>query len=176
MNSVPRDEPTSPGDALVAELLWVHDKLRHDLDVIQQLSARIMLGAKPEDVTSEIGRLQTNSPLWKLRVNCLYYCRFVHGHHSLEDIALFPELRRTNPALGPVVDKLEADHRLMSDFLDEIEDAVRELGRNDSLHARQRIIDGLEGLREHLLAHLDFEEAEISPTLRQWTSWPGIAG
>ena len=64
----------------------------------------------------------------------------------------------------------------MSDFLDEIEDAVRELGRNDSLHARQRIIDGLEGLREHLLAHLDFEEAEISPTLRQWTSWPGIAG
>lgn len=165
-------EPASPGEALVNELLWVHGKIRHDLDVVRDLSASVMAGAAPEAVQAEISRLQTNSPLWKLRVNCLYYCRFVHMHHNIEDALLFPELRRTNPALGPVVDRLEADHRLVSDYLDEIEEAVRAIGQHDTLEGRQRIVDGLNGLTDHLLAHLEFEEVEISPTLRQWTGWP----
>jgi hemerythrin-like domain-containing protein len=105
-------------------------------------------------------------------VNCLYYCRFVHMHHTIEDVALFPELRRTNPALGPVVDRLEADHLRVSNYLDEIEASVRAIGNEDTPHGRQRIVDGLDGLTDHLLAHLEFEEVEISPTLRQWTSWP----
>jgi iron-sulfur cluster repair protein YtfE (RIC family) len=167
-----RTDPASPGAALVDELLWVHGHIRHDLAVVQALSAQVLAGATPEDVSEQLGRLQTNSPLWKLRVNCLYYCRFVHAHHHLEDVALFPELRRTNPALGPVVDKLEADHRRVADFLDEIEAAVRELGRADTHDARQRIVEALDGLREHLLAHLAYEEIEITPTLAQWTAWP----
>jgi hypothetical protein len=172
MTTAVRQEPASPGEALVAELLWVHDRIRHDLDVVQRLSADVMAGASPEEVQAEIGQLQTSSPLWKLRVNCLYYCRFVHSHHMAEDVALFPELRRTNPALAPVVDKLEADHRVVSDILDAIEAAVRELGRDDTLAGRHRIVAGLDDLRETLLAHLAFEEVQISPALLQWTKWP----
>jgi hypothetical protein len=172
MSTTNHIEPSSPGEALVNELLWVHGKIRHDLDVLRELSASVLAGASTEAVQAEIGRLQTSSPLWKLRVNCLYYCRFVHMHHTIEDVALFPELRRTNPALGPVVDRLEADHRLVSDYLDEIEASVRAIGNEDTPHGRQRIVDGLDGLTDHLLAHLEFEEIEISPTLRQWTSWP----
>jgi hypothetical protein len=166
-------EPGSPGEALVNELFWVHDKIRHDLDVVRDLSISVLAGLPADAVQAEIGRLQTNSPLWRLRVNCLYYCRFVHMHHNIEDALLFPELRRTNPALGPVVDRLEADHRLVSDYLDEIEAAVRAIGKEDTPQGRQRIVDTLDGLTDHLLAHLEFEEIEISPTLRQWTDWPG---
>lgn len=175
MSTTPdQGQPATMGEALVAELRWVHDHIRHDLDVVQGLANRVLDGAEPDEVTEEIGRLKTNGPLWKLRVNCLYYCRFVHAHHNLEDIALFPALREKDPALTPVVDKLEADHRLVSDYLDEIEDAVREIGREDSTAARLRIVDALEGLREHLLEHLEFEETEIAPTLSQFTHWPGI--
>jgi len=165
-------EPGSPGEALVNELLWVHDKIRHDLDVVRDLSISVLAGLPADAVQAEIGRLQTNSPLWRLRVNCLYYCRFVHMHHNIEDALLFPELRRTNPALGPVVDRLEADHRLVSDYLDAIEAAVRAIGKEDTPQGRQRIVDTLGDLTDHLLAHLEFEEIEISPTLRQWTGWP----
>jgi hypothetical protein len=171
MTTTARQTPASPGAALVEELLWVHGHIRRDLALVQELSAQVLAGATPDDVSAQLGRLQTNSPLWKLRVNCLYYCRFVHAHHHLEDVALFPELRRTNPALGPVVDKLEADHRRVADFLDEIEAAVRQLGRADTPAGRQRIVDTLDGLREHLLAHLAYEEVEITPTLSQWTAW-----
>lgn len=165
--------PKSAGEAMVAELRWVHDAIRHDLDKVRRMADDIAAGAPPEQVRAEIGRLRTNSPIWKLRANCLHYCRFVHHHHRLEDVALFPELRRTNPALGPVVDRLEEDHRVVGDYLDEIEAAVADLGRSDTPRGRRRVVDGLEGLSGHLLTHLAFEEVEISPTLLRWERWPG---
>ena len=39
--------------------------------------------------------------------------------------------------------------------------------------ARERIVTGLDGLAEHLLAHLAFEEREIAPTVLTWERWPG---
>ena len=74
-----------------------------------------------EAVRAEIAALQAKSPLWQFRANCLYYCRFVHAHHGGEDHLLFPLMRRTNPELGGVMDRLEADHRQIAVHLDEIE-------------------------------------------------------
>lgn len=165
-------QPTTPGEAMMAELRWVHDAIRRDLAIVRDLSVAVRDGAPAAVVTDAISGLQTNGPLWKLRVSCLHYCRFVHSHHHGEDVILFPELRRTNPALAPVVDKLEADHRVVSDYLDEIEAAVRTLGRDDAPATRERIVTSLDGLAEHLLAHLAFEEREIAPTILTWERWP----
>src|ERR1700681_2224533 len=104
---------------------WVHNALR------QELAGQVAAGAAPEYVREQVKSLQSSSPLWKLRVNCLYYCRFVHAHHHTEDIALFPALKRANPALGPVVDRLVADHRKVSGLLDQIEASANALGAQD---------------------------------------------
>ncbi len=80
---------------------------------------------------------------------------------------LFPRLRETDSEIGPVVDKLEADHRRVSDDLDEVEAAAAHLTNGDSEAARTRVADGLNVLAENLLAHLDFEEREAGPTLRR---------
>src|SRR5438105_2041921 len=117
--------------------------IRHDLDVVRRLAGSVLEGAPAEQVRAEIGALQTNSPLWKLRVNCLYYCRFVHSHHGLEDRMLFPALRRSNPALAPVVDKLEADHRRVSDLLDEVAQAADRLLEEDTGTHRQTLVESL---------------------------------
>jgi hypothetical protein len=166
------EQPMSPGEMFVQELLWVHSILRRDLAIVRELAERVLAGASPAEVRAEIGSLQTNSPLWKLRVNCLYYCRFVHAHHGLEDRMLFPALRRSNPALGPVVDRLEADHRRVSDYLDAVEEAADRLIQEDTSDARQELVGHLNRLAEHLLRHLDYEEENVSPTLRTWTGWP----
>jgi hypothetical protein len=168
---VDRQQP-APGELLVQELLWVHGMIRRDLQTVEQLANQVRAGAPPEQIRAEIGSLQTNSPLWKLRVNCLYYCRFVHSHHRLEDRMLFPALRRSNPALGPVVDQLEADHRRVSDYLDEVEAAADSLVHQDTADNRRRVVDALNVLAEQLLAHLAYEEEAISPTLRTWEGWP----
>src|SRR5687768_8278324 len=94
-----------PAEGMFRELLWIHAMIRRDLEMVRDLAQRVRDGAAPAAVTEAIRGLQTEGPLWKLRVNCLYYCRVVHAHHSVEDIHLFPALRRDDPALAPVVDR-----------------------------------------------------------------------
>jgi hemerythrin-like domain-containing protein len=96
----------------------------------------------------------------------------VHAHHNLEDVAIFPGLRRSNPALGPVVDKLEADHRTVSHQLDEVEAAADALVAEDALDARARVVTALGDLAAGLLAHLTYEEDAIGPTILEWDGWP----
>jgi hypothetical protein len=71
-----------------------------------------------------------------------------------------------------VVDKLEADHRRVSGHLDEVEAAADDLVRADTPAGRKRMVEALGAVAEYLLAHLDYEEQAITPTLRGWDRWP----
>lgn len=164
---------TEQGRALFNELLWVHGAIRRDLAVVEQLAVDVVSGAAADDVRSSITSLQTNGPLWQLKVNCLRYCQFVHGHHNLEDAMIFPTLRAANPAIAPVVDKLEADHRTVSNLLDDVESAAGALGESDSDASRLAVSESLELLAGELIAHLEYEELEAGPTMRRLTSWAG---
>ncbi|HKG26152.1 MAG TPA: hemerythrin domain-containing protein [Thermomicrobiales bacterium] len=157
-----------PAEGLFRELLWVHAMIRRDLATVQCLAARVEAGAPAEEVRTTIRGLQTEGPLWKLRVNCLSYCRFVHHHHTLEDTLLFPILRRTEPALGSVVDRLEADHLQIAGYLDAVETAADGLETEDEPVHREQLAATLAGLAEHLLSHLAFEEESIGPILSRW--------
>jgi hypothetical protein len=145
--------------------------IRRDLVVVQRLAADVGGGLPGDEAAAAIAALETGSPVWQLKVNCLQYCRFVHMHHHGESAMLFPRLRQANPALGPVVDKLEADHARVSDLLDEVSAAALELTGTEAEGTRKRLVDALDGLASELLAHLDYEEENISGTLRTWTSW-----
>jgi hypothetical protein len=168
----PLDQPNPRGEAMVAELIWVHDMIRRDLTTVRRMADDVTDGAPAAEITAGIRSLAANGPLWHLKINCLRYCRFVHSHHSLESAMLFPELRRMNPALGPVVDRLEADHASVSVLLDDVGAAAQALGERDEPQARERLTGALQRLSTELLEHLDYEEEHISDTLRTWTAWP----
>jgi hypothetical protein len=164
----PTESPeTEQGRALFAELLWVHRMVRRDLDTVRRLAAGVVDELAPEELRAELAALETNGPLWRLKVDCLRYCRFVHMHHGAEDGLLFPSLRRADPTIGAVVDRLEDEHRQVSDLLDEVEASARALTELDSARTRQRVADALDGLATHLLAHLDYEELSVGPVLRR---------
>jgi hypothetical protein len=156
---------TELGEAFYEELLWVHGMLRQELELVRSLAARVADGLSADELRIEVAALKANGPLWALKVNCLHYCRFVHGHHRLEDVALFPALRAADPEIAPVVDRLEADHRVVAAQLDEIEAAV-------AAEEQQRVITALDALADHLLEHLAFEEESIGPTLRRMDRHP----
>ena len=165
-------QPHSPGEALFQELLWVHGMLRRDLSAVQKLATDVGNGMAAEDVVGQIGDLQTNSPLWKFRANCLYFCRFVHAHHTLEDQAFFPAIRRSDPGMDDVVDKLEADHREIATHIEAVNTATRTLMRDGAPEHRQATVDALSRLADHLLEHLSYEEESIGPTVKSWQRLP----
>jgi hypothetical protein len=160
------DKPETPeGKALFEELLWVHGMVRRDLDTVRRLADECLAGRPAEELADEIHELEANGPLWRLKVNCLRYCRFVHSHHGAEDALLFPRLRSANPSIDEVVDRLESEHRNVSGMLDEVEDSARTLTEADGDGSRQRLADALSGLADDLVAHLSYEEESVGPTM-----------
>jgi iron-sulfur cluster repair protein YtfE (RIC family) len=151
------------------ELLWVHAMIRRDLDSVSKLAGEVADGLVPTEVRQELAELKANGPLWQLKVNCLHYCSFVEHHHRLEDRAVFPALRRIDPELEPVIDKLETEHRRVATLLEEIEMSAEELEHTEA--ARERVSDGLDRLRGRLLEHLDFEEDQLELPLARMHGW-----
>jgi hypothetical protein len=165
MTSVEAKPETARGRAMYAMLLAVHGYIRRDLDLIQGLAAQALDGVDAVDLRRQLRELKRDSMLWRLQINCQRYCSFVHSHHNAEDADFFSELRDTDPAINPVIDRLQAEHRRVSDDLDAVEAAATALGDDDGQQTRKAVVDSLRALRENLLAHLDYEERSIQATV-----------
>lgn len=165
------DAETEVGRALFAELLWVHRMIRRDLEAVRELAEGVRRELAPNELRDGLQHLEANGPIWWLRGSCLRHCHFVHSHHHAEDVLLFPTLRRANPALEPVVDRLEADHRMVSQLLDAVEAAADALSNDDSAATRDSVAGALDELARHLLEHLEFEELHAGRTIRGLASW-----
>ena len=161
------DPETDRGRAMFEELLWIHSVIRRDLKIVEQLAADVGDGLPGEAVEEAFGELKTTGPLWQLKVNCLRYCRFVHAHHGARGRAAVPRPPGSRSPRSAGRDRLEADHARVSDLLDVVEAAARELTETDGGDARRRVIDGLQDLHSHLLEHLDYEERNAGPTIRR---------
>jgi hypothetical protein len=160
------------GVAVHRQLKLIHQMLRNDLTTCRELASEVAAGASPGEVADRIAEMRANSPIWTLQVNCLYHCRLVHMHHHGEDRDMFPALRRSNPDLGAVVDRLESDHRAISTLLDGVEARVKELDETSTPESREVLVRALRDLSTGLLEHLAFEEENIASTMRSWVTWP----
>ena len=88
------------------------------------------------------------------------------GHHTLEDRSIFVHLRGAEPDLGPVIDRLEEEHHVIADVLEQVDDALVGLVGADAYgRAGQESLDeiqrALDLLTDTLLSHLAYEEREL---------------
>ena len=90
---------------------------------------------------------------------------FLHAHHTGEDEGLWPAVRAKNPAAGPLLDSLEADHHRIEPAAAALRSAgVRYAGTSDD-DARVDLVAALDDLAAVLFAHLDREVAEAMPVV-----------
>ena len=97
---------------------------------------------------------------WTLGTFCETYCRVVTQHHTLEDRSVFPHLRQSDPALAPVLDRLEEEHHTIADLLERVDQALVGLvtpggAGIDPVNATMDL------LTDALLSHFSYEEREL---------------
>ena len=165
-----RSSPPSQG--MFRELLSIHSLLRRDLQTVRRLADEARDGLSPHAILAEVRNLATNSPLWRLKFGCLHYCRFVHTHHTIEDAAVFPMVRKRDPSLNRVVDRLEEDHLTVHHITERIAAVADGVVTDASGASRAQLVEALTELEEHLLAHLALEEESLGPLLSTWDRWP----
>ncbi|MEU8057777.1 hemerythrin domain-containing protein [Microbispora bryophytorum] len=87
--------------------------------------------------------------------------RALHHHHTEEDEAIWPLLRGLVPEAAATLDRLEADHQEMDTVIGRLSGGGRP--------AREVAAD-LRSLDRLLNTHLDLEESEVVPLIRQHVS------
>ena len=141
-------------------LLGVHGHLRQELEQLRQVIRDVRLGAnEPAEARSYLNKMAMRQNYWTLGAFCAAYCRVLSTHHAIEDQRMFPDLRSGDVSLGPVLDRLAAEHEVIAEVLDEVDRALvamiaDENRLDDTEHAVDRLADVL-------LAHLDDEEAQL---------------
>jgi alkanesulfonate monooxygenase SsuD/methylene tetrahydromethanopterin reductase-like flavin-dependent oxidoreductase (luciferase family) len=158
---------TSAQQANPQHLLDIHDHLRAELaqvrDVIEQVRRGLLTVGAARSVINTMAMRQNN---WTLGAYCESYCRVVTGHHTLEDRSIFTHLRRSDPSLGAVLERLEEEHHVIADVLEQVDEALVGLvgagergdAAREALEELQRAVDLL---TDTLLSHLAYEEREL---------------
>ncbi|WP_285704944.1 hemerythrin domain-containing protein [Microtetraspora sp. NBRC 16547] len=141
----------------------VHGALRRDLD-----RSHAALTTKPYPQ----GRQRR-----ALGEHVMWLMGLLHAHHTGEDEGLWPLVRRRNPAAGPLLDSLDADHRRIAPAIVTLTTAGRRYAATTTDEARSRLVAALEALTGVLVPHLEREVAEAMPvvsasiTQAEWHTW-----
>jgi hypothetical protein len=157
------DATYSPGQLTTVEhLVAIHDHLRQELDRVRDLIGQVRRGLlSVGDARAGVNAMTIRQNNWTLGAYCQSYCGFVNGHHSLEDASVFPHLRRSEPGVAPVLDRLSEEHVVIHHLLDEVDRTLVALVRNTDPEALDAVEKALTTLGERLLSHLDYEEREL---------------
>ena len=158
---------TAAEQAAPQHLVDIHDHLRQELaqvrDVVGQVRSGTLSAGRARSLVNTMAMRQNN---WTLGAYCESYCRIVTGHHTLEDRSVFAHLRRAEPDLAPVLDRLAGEHHVIADVLEQVDDALVGLVGADAygqvgLEALDEIDRALDLLTDTLLSHLAYEEREL---------------
>ena len=162
------------GRAFARDLIRVHDHLRGELTQLRDMIGQVAAGRlDPGMARSAINALTVKQNEWTLGAYCQSYCRFVGMHHTLEDTAMFPDLRRADSALAPVVARLSEEHEAIAGILARIDSALVSMVRDPAAIAEVQAAVDL--LTDALLSHLSYEErqlveplARLGPRIFRW--------
>jgi hypothetical protein len=158
----PAPEPgqTYPHKATARQLVAVHDGLRGELAQIRDLVDQVRAGTvDPGVARSAINTMTMRQNNWTLGAYCESYCRLVTTHHTAEDQGLIPALRSADPRLKPVVDRLEYEHTVIHDVLDQVDQALVALV--SAPDGMDQLTAAMDLLSDTLLSHLSYEEREL---------------
>lgn len=142
-------------------LIDVHDNLRGELTNLRGLIDQVASGeSNPAAVRSFITRMTIRQNNWTLGTFCETYCHAVTNHHMLEDRSVFPHLQQSDPELGPVLDRLHAEHETIHELLDRVDRALVGLvsAEGDGITS---VHDTMNALTDALLSHFSYEEREL---------------
>ncbi|TDV41734.1 LLM class flavin-dependent oxidoreductase [Actinophytocola oryzae] len=151
---------TAEGRVGGQQLIAIHDHLRAELARIRSLIRQVADGATDVAAArSEINTMTMRQNNWTMGAYCESYCRLVTMHHTLEDRTLYPQLRRADGRLTPVLARLTEEHHVIHDVLERVDAAlvatVADPARITELSA---VVDLL---TDTLLSHLSYEEREL---------------
>ena len=144
----------------------IHDHLRDNMVTLGKLIERASAGGvTPEQIAAETDNLVMVSNYRRFGNLCGQYCQFVHTHHSIEDMHLFPALAQQGAAFKAIADRLQAEHVVVHELLLALIDALNALAQEPTPARFEDTKTVYQALERVLLSHLGYEEEAMGDAL-----------
>ncbi len=141
------------GASMATMILLSHHAFRRDMARFMRAVAQIKGG--------DVSRREAVRGEWETS-----YRQALHGHHIMEDMNIFPDIRTKHPELASAIDELVEQHHKIDPVLEKGDAAFADLVHPEN-------VDGvLNELKTLLDQHLAFEEAQIIFCLRDAKEFP----
>jgi hypothetical protein len=170
----PAPEVSFTGSGILAgrHLLEVHEKYRRELRDLRELLKRVVQGViTAGQARGELNEFALRANNWAFGGVCQRQCASVTEHHSIETGSVFPHLRRRQQSLHDVLDRLDAEHHVIGEVLEEIDAALVQLARNPT--ELGPITEAVDLLTDTMLSHFAYEERELITPLAQYGFYSG---
>jgi len=152
--------------------LDVHQHLHEELAQIRDLIEQVRDGAiGAGEARSAINQMTMRQNNWTLGAYCAAYCRVVTMHHGYEDSGVFPHLRRSDTGLRPVIDRLEQEHVVIHDVLDEVDRALVDFVARPTDFGP--LSSAADLMTDAPLSHLSYEERQILEPVARYGFYTG---
>ena len=154
--TLPRQGHTAEGPHDQTGMYVMHHALRRDLE---RFAAAVPVTpvAEPE--------------VWReLERRWLRVAEILHHHHSVEDSALWPVLRRHASGRAEdlrLLEEMEAEHQGIGPALDAVQAGFAAMREHPSAAGRDALAGSMTRMREVLLQHLAHEEGQALPLLQR---------
>ena len=142
-------------------LIDVYDHFRAELAELRDLVDPVAGAVDIARARSVIGTMTLRQNKWTLGTYCESYCRLVTTHHTLEDRGMFPQLRRADARLAPVIDRLEEEHHAIAGVIERVDRALVALVGAPGGPGLADVRAAVDLLTDSLLSHLSYEEREL---------------
>jgi alkanesulfonate monooxygenase SsuD/methylene tetrahydromethanopterin reductase-like flavin-dependent oxidoreductase (luciferase family)/iron-sulfur cluster repair protein YtfE (RIC family) len=167
------DGYTPLGRRIGEHLVAVHDYLRAELDNLRSIAAQVLGGTMEAGAArSALNEMTLRQNDWTLNAYCARYCTTVTQHHTLEDHSVLPYLKRREPGMAPVIDRLVKEHVDIHHVISDIDRAMVEFIEKPATGA-PRLQQTVDVLTDALLSHLSYEERELLPAITRHGLAPG---
>lgn len=161
-----------PGRYAGRHLIDVHDHYRAELRQVRDVLQQVKDGtAQIGDARNQINLMTIRANDWTLGGICQAHRRSITNHHTLESEGVFPHLRRRQPDLAAVLDRLHEEHLAIHRVLEEVDAALVHLARNPTDYGP--ITEAIDLLTDTLLSHFAYEERELIAPLARYGFFDG---
>ncbi len=153
-------------------MVEVHDHFRRELTQLREILEQVRAGAATVGAArNELNLMTLRANDWTLGGYCQAHCLAVTQHHGMEDQAIFPHLRQSQPDLADVLDRLQAEHLVIHELLEQLDSGlVRLVQHPDEFGPTTEAIDVL---ADALVSHFAYEERELVGPLGRFGFYRG---
>lgn len=147
-------------------LALFHEMHLREMSRVNRAMSQVFAGdGTAEGLLVTINSMQMVSNMRQLGNLCGATCQMLTSHHSIEDHYVFPSLLGHSEGLNRVVERLQAEHRIIHDLLERLEGAAVAMIKNPGTQTANALRSAFKQLERFVISHFGYEQTELEEAL-----------